>query len=43
MQMKEKGQQNLWLAWATGHAKDFYYHCGLRVTRRYEVMKKELK
>ena len=43
LQMKENGQQNLWLAWASGHAKDFYYHCGLRVTRRYEIMKKELK
>ena len=41
--MKEKGTKNLWLAWASGHAKDFYYRRGLKVTRRYEVMKKELK
>ena len=43
LQMKENGLRNLWLGWATGHAKDFYYHCGLRVTRRYEIMKKRLK
>ena len=40
--MKEKGKRNLWLAWTTGHAKDFYYRRGLRVTRRHEVMKKLL-
>lgn len=43
LQMKEKGKRNLWLAWTTGHAKDFYYSRGLRVTRRYEVMRKILK
>ena len=43
LQMKEKGIQNLWLAWANGHAKDFYYRRGLKVTRRYEIMLKELK
>ncbi len=43
LQMKEKGKRNLWLAWTTGHAKDFYYKRGLRVTRRHEVMKKLLK
>ncbi len=41
--MKEKGKRNLWLGWASGHAKDFYYKRGLKVTRRYEIMKKELK
>ncbi len=41
--MKEKGKRNLWLAWASGHAKDFYYNRGLRVTRRYEIMKKDLQ
>ncbi len=41
--MKEKGKRNLWLAWTSGHAKDFYYKRGLRVTRRYEIMKKELR
>lgn len=43
LHMKEKGKRNLWLAWAGGHAKDFYYKRGLKVTRRYEIMKKELK
>ncbi|HEY9166554.1 MAG TPA: GNAT family N-acetyltransferase [Candidatus Kryptonia bacterium] len=43
VQMKEKGQRNLWLAWTTGHAKDFYHRCGLRVTRRHEIMKKSLR
>lgn len=43
LQMKEKGKRNLWLAWTSGHAKDFYYRRGLRVTRRHEVMKKNLK
>ncbi len=42
LQMKEKGQRNLWLAWTTGHAKDFYHNCGLKVTRRLEIMKKVL-
>ena len=42
LQMKEKGKRNLWLAWTTGHAKDFYYHRGLRVTRRHEIMRKGL-
>ena len=42
LQMKEKGKRNLWLAWASGHAKDFYYKRGLKVTRRYEIMKKEI-
>jgi len=41
--MKQKGKKNLWLAWASGHAKDFYYKRGLRVTRRYEIMRRELK
>ncbi len=43
LHMKEKGIPNLWLAWASGHAKDFYYKRGLKVTRRYEIMMKELK
>lgn len=42
LRMKEKGKRNLWLAWASGHAKDFYYRRGLRVSRRYEIMKKSL-
>ncbi len=42
LQMKEKGKRNLWLAWTTGHAKDFYYSRGLRVTRRFEVMRKTI-
>lgn len=41
--MKQKGTKNLWLAWASGHAKDFYYKRGLKVTRRYEIMKKILE
>jgi len=43
LQMKEQGQQNLWFAWTTGHAKDFYHRCGLRVTRRLEILKKTLE
>ncbi len=43
LQMKEKGKRNLWLAWTSGHAKDFYYRRGLRVTRRHEIVKKLLK
>lgn len=43
LNMKEKGKRNLWLAWAGGHAKDFYYKRGLKVTRRYEIMMKRLK
>ncbi len=42
LQMKEKGKRNLWLAWTSGHAKDFYYRRGLRVTRRHEIMWKTL-
>lgn len=42
LQMKEKGERNLWLAWTTGHAKDFYHRCGLKVIRRHEIMKKVL-
>ena len=42
VQMKEKGQRNLWLAWTSGHAKDFYHRCGLKVTRRHEILKKTL-
>jgi mycothiol synthase len=39
-QMRKKGRQNLWLAWTSGRAKDFYYKVGLRVLRRHEIMKK---
>jgi mycothiol synthase len=41
-QMRKKGRQNLWLAWTTGRAKDFYYKVGLRVLRRHEIMRKAL-
>ncbi len=41
-QMRKKGKRNLWLAWTTGRAKDFYHKLGLRVLRRHEVMKKIL-
>jgi mycothiol synthase len=41
-QMRKKGRQNLWLAWTTGRAKDFYHKLGLRVLRRHVVMKKKL-
>ena len=40
--MKEMGERNLWLAWTTGHAKDFYHKMGLRVIRRHEILKKIL-
>lgn len=39
-QMRKKGRQNLWLAWTSGRAKDFYYKVGLRVLRRHEIMHK---
>jgi len=39
-QMRKKGRQNLWLAWTSGRAKDFYYKVGLRVLRRHEIMKR---
>jgi mycothiol synthase len=39
-QMRKKGRQNLWLAWTSGRAKDFYYKVGLRVLRRHEIMNK---
>jgi len=42
LHMKEKGCRNLWLAWTTGHAKDFYYKKGLKVLRRHEIMRKVL-
>lgn len=42
MHMKEMGERNLWLAWTSGHAKDFYYKMGLRVLRRHEILKKTL-
>lgn len=35
-QMRKKGRHNLWLAWTTGRAKDFYYKVGLKVLRRHE-------
>ena len=41
-QMRKKGKQNLWLAWTSGRAKDFYYKVGLRVLRRHEIMNKSL-
>lgn len=39
-QMRKKGKYNLWLAWTTGRAKDFYHKVGLKVLRRHEIMKK---
>jgi GNAT superfamily N-acetyltransferase len=41
-QMRKKGKHNLWLAWTTGHAKDFYHRMGLRVLRRHIIMRKTL-
>ncbi|MBI3006303.1 MAG: GNAT family N-acetyltransferase [Ignavibacteriales bacterium] len=41
-QMRKKGRRNLWLAWTTGRAKDFYHKVGLKVIRRHEIMKKPL-
>jgi len=41
-QMRKKGKHNLWLAWTTGRAKDFYHKVGLQVLRRHEIMKKML-
>lgn len=41
-QMRKKGKRNLWLAWTSGRAKDFYYKVGLRVTRRHVIMSKRL-
>jgi GNAT superfamily N-acetyltransferase len=40
--MKEEGQRHLWLAWTTGHAKDFYFKLGLTTIRRHEIMQKPL-
>jgi mycothiol synthase len=39
-QMRKKGRHNLWLAWTSGRAKDFYHKVGLKVFRRHEIMKK---
>ncbi len=39
-QMRKKGRRNLWLAWTSGRAKDFYHKVGLKVLRRHEIMKK---
>ncbi|MDE3058204.1 MAG: GNAT family N-acetyltransferase [Bacteroidota bacterium] len=41
-QMRKKGKRNLWLAWTTGRAKDFYHKVGLKVIRRHMIMKKDL-
>jgi ribosomal protein S18 acetylase RimI-like enzyme len=41
-QMRKKGKRNMWLAWTTGRAKDFYHRMGLRVLRRHVILKKEL-
>ncbi|MBI4428326.1 MAG: GNAT family N-acetyltransferase [Ignavibacteriales bacterium] len=41
-QMRKKGKHNLWLAWTTGRAKDFYHKVGLKVIRRHEIMRKPL-
>ncbi len=41
-QMRKKGRQNLWLAWTSGRAKDFYHKVGLKVIRRHVILKKTL-
>ena len=41
-QMRKKGKHNLWLAWTTGRAKDFYHKVGLKVIRRHLIMEKTL-
>ncbi len=41
-QMRKKGKHNLWLAWTTGHAKDFYHRLGLQVSRRHLIMRKTI-
>ena len=41
-QMRKKGKKNLWLAWTSGRAKDFYHKVGLKVLRRHAIMKKDL-
>jgi GNAT superfamily N-acetyltransferase len=41
-QMRKKGRHNLWLAWTTGRAKDFYNKVGLKVLRRHMIMTKAL-
>jgi GNAT superfamily N-acetyltransferase len=41
-QMRRKGKHNLWLAWTTGRANDFYHELGLKVLQRHEVMKKAI-
>jgi hypothetical protein len=41
-QMRKKGKHNLWLAWTTGRAKDFYHKVGLQVVRRHEIIEKML-
>lgn len=40
--MRRKGKRNLWLAWTTGRAKDFYTKVGLKVLRRHIIMHKAL-
>ncbi len=42
LQMRKKGKHNLWLAWTTGKAKDFYHKVDLKVFRRHVIMKKNL-
>ncbi len=42
-QMRKKGKRNLWLAWTTGRAKDFYFKVGLRVLRRHAIFRKTFK
>lgn len=41
-QMRKKGKRNLWLAWTTGKAKDFYHKVDLKVNRRHIIMKKNI-
>ncbi len=42
-QMRKKGKKNLWLAWTTGRAKDFYHRVGLKVLRRHVIMEKQVE
>ncbi len=40
-QMRKKGRHNLWCAWTSGRAKDFYYRVGLKVLRRHVIMARD--
>jgi len=40
--MRQKGRQNLWLAWTHGEAQRFYERNGLVVRRRHAVLRRDL-